>query len=74
MAYEKQESLNELTTRWNKFKIKDISLDPKIWFNELYNSNPKLKKIKAKYKNDEDELKSHVFDILPEEYNQVIVS
>ena len=45
----KQESLNEVTNRWNNRKIKDTSLDPDIWFNELYNLNLKFKKIKAKY-------------------------
>ena len=46
---EKQESLNEVTNRWNNCKIKDTILDPYIWFNELYNLNLKFKKIKAKY-------------------------
>ena len=71
---EKQESLNEVTNRWNNYKIKDTSLDPYIWFNEVYNLNIKFKKIKEKYEKDEDELRAHVFDVLPEEYKQFIVS
>ena len=64
---EKQESLNEVTNGWNNCKIKGTSLDPYIWFNDLYNFNLKFKKIKAKYENDEYELKAHVFNVLPEE-------
>ena len=51
---EKQESLNGVTNRWNNCRIKDTSQDQYIWFNELYNLNLKFKKIKAKYKKDED--------------------
>ena len=61
---EKQESLNEVTNGWKNCKIKGTSLDPYIWFNDLYNFNLKFKKIKAKYENDEDELKAHVVDVL----------
>ena len=49
-----KKSLNEVTNRWTNFKIKDTSLDPDIWFNELYNLNLKLNKIKEKYEKDED--------------------
>ena len=51
---DKQESLNEVTNRWNKFSIDDTSQDPDIWFNELYNLNLKFMNIKAKYEKDED--------------------
>ena len=74
MLHEKQERLNEVTNRWNNCKIKDTSLDPDILFIEIYNLNLKFKKIKEKYGNDEDELKAHVFDVVPEEYKQVRVS
>ena len=66
MSYDKQESLNEVTHICNNCKIKDTSLDPEIWFNELYNANLKFKNIKAKYEKYEDELKAHVLDVLPE--------
>ena len=66
VLYEKQEILNEVTNRWNKCKIKDASIDPDIYFNELYNLNLKFNNIKAKYGKYEDELKSHVFDVLAE--------
>ena len=46
--------------------IKDTSQDPDIWFNELYNLNLYFKKIKDKYEKDEDEMKSHIVDVLPE--------
>ena len=62
----KQESLNKGTNRWNNFKIKDTSLDPDIWFNDLYNLILKFKKIKEKYEKDEDELNARVFNVLPE--------
>ena len=55
-----------MTIRWNNFNIKGTILDPDIWFNELYSLNLKFKKIKENYENDEDELKAHVFDVLPE--------
>ena len=45
----KQESLNEVTNRWNNLNIKDASLYPYILFNGLYYLNLKFKKIKAKY-------------------------
>ena len=63
---EKQESLNEVTNRWNNCNIKNKSLDTYIWFNELYNINLKFKRIKAKYDKYEDELKSNIFGVLPE--------
>ena len=66
VLYEKQEILNEVTNRWNKCKIKDASIDPDIYFNELYNLNLKFKKIKEKYEKDEDKLKEYAFDVLPE--------
>ena len=51
---------------WNNCMIKDNSLDPYIWFNKLYNLNLKFMKIKSKYEKDSDELKTHVFDVIPE--------
>ena len=66
MSEEKQESFNEVTNRWNNFKIKDTSLDPYIWFNELYNLNLNFKNINEKYEKYEDKLKAHVFYFLPE--------
>ena len=54
MLDEKQESLNEVTNRWNKCSIDDTSQDPDIWFNELYNLNLKFNNITAKYEKDED--------------------
>ena len=71
---EKRESFNEVTNMWNNCKIKDTGLDLDIWFNELYYLNLKFNNIKAKYEKDEDKLKSRVFDVLPEEYNEVRVS
>ena len=73
VSYEKQESSNEVTNRWNNYKIKDRSLDRYIWFNEMYNLNLNLKKIK-KYEKEKDGLKTHIFDVLPEEYKPVRVS
>ena len=67
VPYEKHESWNDVTNRWNNFNIKYNSLDPYIWFNELYNLNLNCKKIKAKYEKYKDELRAHVFDVLPEE-------
>ena len=61
----------EDTNRWNNFGIKDTIQDPNICFNELFNLNLKLNNIKAKYEKDEDELKSHVSEILPEDYKPV---
>ena len=74
VSYERQDSLNEVTNRWNNYNIKDTSMDPDIWFNELYNLNLKFKRIKAEYEKHEDEIKANVFDVLPEEYNPVRVS
>ena len=65
MSDEKQDSLNEVTNRCNNSRIKDTSQDPDIWFNELYKLNLEFKKIKANYENDEEKLKTDVFDILP---------
>ena len=64
---EKQESLNEATNRWNNCNIKDTSLDPETWFNEIYTLNLRFKNIKSKYDNYEYELKAPVFDVLTEE-------
>ena len=66
--------MNEVTNRWNNFRIKDTSQDPNIWFIEIFNLNLNFKKIKAKYKKDEDELKPYVFDVLPEDYKPMRVS
>ena len=33
---------------WNTCRVKEKIQDPYIWFNELYNVNLKLKKIKGK--------------------------
>ena len=49
MSDKKQESLNEVTNRWNNLNIKDTGIYPYILFNGLYNLNLKFKKIKAKY-------------------------
>ena len=65
MSDEKQDSLNEVTNRCNNSRIKDTSQDPDIWFNELYKLNLEFKKIKANHENDEEKLKTDVFDILP---------
>ena len=51
---------------WNTCRVKEKIQDPYIWFNELYNVNLKLKKIKEKMRN--------IFDILPEKYKAVRVS
>ena len=66
MLDEKQEGLNEVTSRWNNRKINDTSLDPYIWFTELYNLNLKFKNIKETYEKDKDKLKAYIFDVLPE--------
>ena len=58
----------------NNCKIKGASLDPDIWFNELYNLNLKFNKIKSKYEKYEDGLKARIFDILHEEYKPVRLS
>ena len=52
---------------WNKYRIKDTSKYPDIWFNELYNLNPKLNNIKEKYDKENNQMNAHVFDVLPEE-------
>ena len=70
----KQESLHGVTNLCNNCNIKDTSLDPDIWFNELYNLSLRFKNIKAKYEKDEDEMKAHVFYVLTEEYKQLRVS
>ena len=67
VSYEMQETLNEGTSRWNNFKIKDTSLETDIWLNELYSLNLKSKKIKVKFEKDEYKLEAHVLYILPEE-------
>ena len=54
--------------------IKDTSKYTDIWFNEIFNLNLKFNNIKEKYDKDEDKLKSHAFDILPEYYKPVRVS
>ena len=74
LSDEKQESLNEVTNMWNNYNIKDTIIDPDIWFNELYNSNPQFNNINENYEKYEDELKAHVFDVLTKEYTQVRVS
>ena len=63
---EKQESINEVTTRWNNCRLKGKSQNPYIWFNEIYNLNLKFKKVKEKYEKGDDEMKAHIFDVLPE--------
>ena len=62
---EKQEILNEVTNMWNTLWIKDTSQDYDICFNELYILDLKFRKIKEKYEKDEDEMKTHVFDVFP---------
>ena len=62
---EKQEILNEVTKRWNNYSIKDTSQEPYKCFNKLFDLNLKFKNIKVKYDKDEDEMKAHVFDVLP---------
>ena len=71
MSYTKQENINESKNRRNTFRIKDTIQDPAIWFNELYNINSKLKKIKEKYEYD---MKVNAFDLLPEEYKSLRIS
>ena len=43
----KQENLNEVTNRWNNFRIKDAGKYPDTWFNELFDLNLKLKNIEG---------------------------
>ena len=62
----KKEGLNEVTNRFNTCRIKDTSQDTDMWFNELYNLTLKLNKTKGKNEEDEDDMKAHVFDVLPE--------
>ena len=62
---EKQEIRNEVTNRCNTCRINDTGQYPDIWFNELYNLNLKFNKIKRGYQKDEDDMKSHAFDVLP---------
>ena len=66
VSNENQDTLNEVTNRWNNCSIKDTSQDTDIWFNDLFNLNLKFKKIKAGYEKYEDEHKEHFFDVLPE--------
>ena len=66
VSEEKQENLNEVTNRRRTFRIMDTSQDPDIWSNALYNSNLRFKKTKEKYEKDEDDMKAHVFYVLPE--------
>ena len=66
--------MNDVTNRWNNFRIKDASKDTYIWFNDLFNLNLKLKKIKAKCEKYEDDIKSHVFEALTKDYNTMRVS
>ena len=74
MSDEKQEGLNEVTNRWNNWRIKDTSQYPDVWFNELFYLNLKFKNIKENYEKDEYGLKAHVFDVLTGNYNPVRVS
>ena len=74
MSDNKQESINEGTNKWNSYRIKDTSQYPDIWFYEVFNINLNLKKIEAKYEKDKDEMKVHIFDVLPEKYKPVRVS
>ena len=69
-----EESLNKVTNIWNNCRIKDTSQDTDIWFNELFDLNLRLKKIKSKCEKYNYELKAHVFDVLTEEYKPVRVS
>ena len=54
-----------MANRWNNCGIKDTSQDPDIWFNEIFNLNLKFKKFKGKYDKYEDDMKAHIFDVLP---------
>ena len=66
---DKQESLNEVTNRWNNYSIKDTSQDPDIWLNEQFNSDLKFNKIKAKYEKYGYYMKAHVFISQPKSKN-----
>ena len=46
VSEEKQEILNEITSRWNTYRIKEANQNPDIWFNEVYDLNFKFNKIK----------------------------
>ena len=48
---EKQDSLSEVTNRWNKCKINNTILEPDVYFIEIYSLNLKFKRMKAKYEN-----------------------
>ena len=63
-----------MKNRWNNFRIEYTSQDPYTWFNELYSLNKKFKTINGKYDKDEDDMRSHVFNVLPEEYKPLRVS
>ena len=63
----RRKSLNGVTNRWNTCMIKETSQDPDNWFNVIYNLNLKLKKIKENYDKYEDQMKAHMFGILPEQ-------
>ena len=74
VSEEKKESLNEVTNMWNAFRIKNTIQYLDIWFNELFNLNLNFIKIMVKYDKEEDDIKAHVFDVLPGEYNHVHLS
>ena len=57
VSYEKQEILNKVTNRWNICNIKNSIQDTDKWFNEVFNSNLKLKKIKGNTRNMKIKLK-----------------
>ena len=46
VSEEKQESLNEITSRCNAYMIKEANQNHDICFNEVYNLNFKFNKIK----------------------------
>ena len=51
---------------YNACSIKDTIQDPDIWLNELYKLNLDFNKVNGKYEKYEDEIKAHLFDVLPE--------
>ena len=55
-----------MANRWNNCSIRGTSQDPDISFNERFNSNVKLNKIKAKNKKYGEYMKAHAFDLLTE--------
>ena len=65
MSDENLDIINEVTNWWKTCSIKDTSHEPDIWFNKPYYLYLKFRKIKETYEKYEDEMKSHVFDILP---------